>query len=877
MSQQQPSRIDFHLHSYASNVTSYYVSNAFAIPESYSEPMKLYRLLRERGMSLVTLTDHNSIDGVRELLDAGLPDVFISAEMTTTFPEDGCRIHVTVANMTEAQFREVNYLRKNIYDMVAYCDAEIARESATGNRIAYFMTHPLISTENRPHGREGALALSHVEKAILLCNSFEVHNGSRERAMHELTAGLFESLDREMIERLADRHGIAPKGETPWRKSVLGGSDDHSGINPGRTWTEFRTDGKATPNDLILAVRNGHTRPGGAYGGPITLANSVLKLLYEGSRQKGKTSVSSRSVTLRGPVQTLLELVFDAKNRKAKDKVIFQGRKVFHQLTERWREVSGNNERSFEQMLEREVYGLLADEEFRARLSATTVTDDRIYLVVGTLINRLFARYAETLRNRGTMNLVGAIKQIVALASSSLFVALPYLLSFSRHTSDTLVARDVRKHFRIERPERVVLLTDTYFDINGVSATIKRMINEAIRRDISFTVVVCVSPMERAQRMADPQVRKLVEAGRLKLMDSVLTMALPEYEGMQVNVPPFLDLLKYLQEGNFTKMQISTPGILGLAGLAAAKTLQMETAATYHTAIPEYVEHYTHDVTLEALAWKYMILFYHLVDEVLVPSKFVARLLHERGLRNRKLFTLDRWVDPERFRPEKRRAGYWKKWGIADEEKLVKFIYVGRLGAEKNLALIAEAYRKLRETRKDAHLILVGDGPYRAELEKQLQGLPVTFTGFLQGDELPAAIASADAKLFPSLTDTWGNAPLEAQASGLPVVVSDVGGPAELMEPGVTGFRIPGRNADQLHDAMLVLMDPETRRTMGDAARRFVERERVDEPFTAVFDSAAYRRRVRQAKRDAAAPITMQIIDLPPHIDAEGNPREALA
>ena len=107
-------RVDFHLHSYASNVTDYYAANSFSIPESYSDPIKLYHMLKKRGMSLVTLTDHNSIDGVRVMLDCGFKDVFISAEMTTTFPEDGCNIHITVGNMTESQFAEVDRLRATI-------------------------------------------------------------------------------------------------------------------------------------------------------------------------------------------------------------------------------------------------------------------------------------------------------------------------------------------------------------------------------------------------------------------------------------------------------------------------------------------------------------------------------------------------------------------------------------------------------------------------------------------------------------------------------------------------------------------------------------------------------------------------------------------
>ena len=171
-------RIDFHLHSYASNVTNYYAANSLSIPESYSDPIKLYHMLKRRGMALVTLTDHNSIDGVREMLDRGLPDVFISAEMTTTFPEDGCNIHITVANMTEAQFTEVNRLRGNVHEMVAYVDREIAFEAQrpAGNKLVYFMTHPLMSTQNRPYGREGSLTVGHIEKALLLCNCLEVHN-----------------------------------------------------------------------------------------------------------------------------------------------------------------------------------------------------------------------------------------------------------------------------------------------------------------------------------------------------------------------------------------------------------------------------------------------------------------------------------------------------------------------------------------------------------------------------------------------------------------------------------------------------------------------------------------------------------------------------
>jgi glycosyltransferase involved in cell wall biosynthesis len=841
-------KIDFHLHSYASNVTDYYAANALAIPESYSDPRALHALLKRRGMSLVTLTDHNSIDGVKELLDLGLPDVFASAEMTTTFPKDGCNIHVTIANVTEAQFREANRLRPNVFEMVAYLDQQIAAEASRpgGNEIAYFMTHPLMSTQNRPYGREGSLSIDHLEQALLLFPAFEIQNGSRTRALNELTAAMLAALDRALIERLADKHGLAPKGDAPWRKAVLAGSDDHAGINPGNTWTSFPVGGaRPAANDVIRAIRARRTRPHGAHGGPITLAHSVLKLLYDGSARSAQT----RTLSVGGPIHGLFRMVFDEDRMTMTERVVVRAKALARRWIAEHVRARPDEVQPFEARLEAEVLQLIADPAFGQALAAAGKTDDRIFLVLSTLLNRIFAHYVDGLRRAQGKNVVFIIKQLVTLISSNLFVSLPYLMSFVQQSSDCRVSRDVRKRFGLTEAPKVVLVTDTFFEINGVAASIKRMIREAIKRDKDFTVVTCLAADERARYATDPEIAGWLASGRLKLFAPVAQLDLPEYNHLQIRMPPLLELMRYLQEQGFTKMQISTPGIIGLAGLAAAKALQLETAATYHTSVPEYVENYTKDVTLEALAWQYMILFYHAVDEVLVPSKYIARLLHKRGLRNRKLLILDRWVDVARFHPAKRRAGFYATgYGLADEAALVKFIYVGRVGVEKNLHLVAQAYRRLRETHPRCHLIIVGDGPYRARLEAELAGVPTTFTGFLEGERLATALASADVKLFPSTTDTWGNAPLEAQASGLPVVVSEVGGPVELIEEGVTGLVVNGRDVDSLHAAMMELMDADVRARMGAAARRFVEEHRVDEPFTAVLDAEGYRRRLDDEK-----------------------------
>ncbi len=850
-------RVDFHLHSYASNVTDYYAANSFSIPESYSDPLKVYAQLRAQGMSLITLTDHNSIDGVREMLDAGLQDVFISSEMTTTFPEDGCNIHVTVTNMTEAQFAEVDRLRGNIYEMIDYVDRQIAAEADNpfANKLAYFMTHPLMSTQNRPYGRQGSLGLEHIEKALLLMNMLEVRNGTRTRSLNELTHRLVSTLDRQTIERLANKHGIAPMGPTPWLKTVLSGSDDHSGINPGQTWTEFTVDGDVplTPNRLIEAMRQRNTRPGGCHGGPVTLAHAMLKLLYDG-KTKGRTTAAGGGVSMGGPINSLLRLVFDSGKVRLHEKLAIGAKawlgSVLGRIAAPRRNPRG---KPFERILATEAHALLTDAAFRRKLVAAERTDDKIFAVVSALLNRIFANYVKRIGQARSMDLMRVIKEVVALVSSNVFVSMPYLLSYLHQSSDRMIVRDVCKAFDFTERQRLVLFTDTFLEINGVARTIRKMLHEARRRDVDFTVVTCLSAAEKATCMQDAELAEMIDSGRLVIFESIVNLDFPEYEGLQVRFPPFLELLKFLQESGFTKMQISTPGTVGVAGLLAAKILQIETASTYHTCFPEYVESYTKDISLEALAWRYMILFYHSVDEVVVPSKFIARLLHQRGLRKRKLLVLDRWVDLQRFHPDKRDAGFWMRRGIERAPELVKFVYVGRVSAEKNLGLLADAYRKVHAANSQTHLIVIGDGPFRRELEQRLIGVPATFTGFLEGEELSTALASADAKLFPSTTDTWGNAPLEAQASGLPVVVSDMGGPQELMVHGVTGFRVEGQSVERLAEAMSRLLDHATRLRMGRNAREFVELHRVDEPFTAIFDSESYRQKVRGGKRAAEA------------------------
>jgi glycosyltransferase involved in cell wall biosynthesis len=162
----------------------------------------------------------------------------------------------------------------------------------------------------------------------------------------------------------------------------------------------------------------------------------------------------------------------------------------------------------------------------------------------------------------------------------------------------------------------------------------------------------------------------------------------------------------------------------------------------------------------------------------------------------------------------------------------LKILYVGRISKEKDLPLLVKAFKEVCSMYNNVHLIVTGDGPYLTAMREELKGVPAHFTGYLEGEALEALYASCDLFVFPSGTDTFGNVVLEAQASGLPVIVTDRGGPRENIVEGETGLVVPARDPNALKEAILSLLnDPGRMKEMGRAARRYIEGRSFESAF----------------------------------------------
>jgi glycosyltransferase involved in cell wall biosynthesis len=263
--------------------------------------------------------------------------------------------------------------------------------------------------------------------------------------------------------------------------------------------------------------------------------------------------------------------------------------------------------------------------------------------------------------------------------------------------------------------------------------------------------------------------------------------------------------------------------------MAVARILQLPLWGTYHTALPQYAQYLTEDPMIVQLMWKYMVWFYNQMDLVFVPSRSTAEELQQRGVNGDKLRIFPRGVDLQLFHPTKRNGFLESRFQVRNETKL---LYVGRVSKEKNLEILVRVFKSLIQDYSGIHLVVVGDGHYLEEMQQELAGTPCTFTGYLQGEDLAAAYASCDLFLFPSTTDTFGNVVLEAQASGIPVIVTDCGGPQENLIPGKTGLVIRGDSAESLLRAIQSLLaEPERLKNMGLTARCYMEERSFDAAF----------------------------------------------
>ncbi len=287
------------------------------------------------------------------------------------------------------------------------------------------------------------------------------------------------------------------------------------------------------------------------------------------------------------------------------------------------------------------------------------------------------------------------------------------------------------------------------------------------------------------------------DAGVDRRLAVVAEAELPTYPGLRIGVPSLPAVVDALAEGRYDVVHVCSPGPAGAAAALVAGMTDKPLVGSYHTELAAYARVRAADAGLELAVRAALATFYGGCRVVLSPSAAADAALEALGVAAERLARWDRGVDRARFAPGRRRPGLLGPGGR------VHVLYAGRLTTEKGADLLAAAFLAARARDPRLHLCLAGGGPEEPRLRERL-GEDATFLGWLHGEALAAAYASADLFLFASATDTFGQVVLEAQASGLPVIAVDAGGPRSLVRDGVSGLLRPPE-ADALAGAVLEL------------------------------------------------------------------------
>ncbi|ELR99292.1 glycosyltransferase family 1 protein [Gloeocapsa sp. PCC 73106] len=227
-------------------------------------------------------------------------------------------------------------------------------------------------------------------------------------------------------------------------------------------------------------------------------------------------------------------------------------------------------------------------------------------------------------------------------------------------------------------------------------------------------------------------------------------------------------------------IHVVNPAVLGLGGLYYAKVLNIPLVASYHTHLPQYLQHYGLGA-LEGLLWELLKAGHNQACLNLCTSTAMVEELSSHGIER-----VDLWqkgVDTEMFQPHLASAAMRSRLSQGHPETPL-LLYVGRVSAEKEI----EQIKPVLEAIPEARLAIVGDGPHREALKAHFADTHTHFVGYLQGLELASAYASADAFVFTSRTETLGLVLLEAMAAGCPVVAARSGGIPDIVTDGVNGY-----------------------------------------------------------------------------------------
>lgn len=568
------SQADLHVHSKYSNHPSEWFLRELQASESYTEPEHIYRMAKQRGMDWVTITDHNAIEGVLLLKQQHPDDVFTGVELTASFPEDGCQVHVLVYGLDARQFDTADRLRGDLYQLRDYLVQE---------NLPCSLAHALYSVN-------GKLTIAHLEKLLLLFNNFEGINGGRTRLDSETWLDALNHLTPNHIEELYSKHHLEPIGPRPWVKGITGGSDDHGGLFIGQTYT---TANGNSIDEFLDSLRNRAGVPGGRTIDFKGLVFTVGKIAHHYAQHMGKATSHS--------------LVTELANS------LFEGRPLSWQTRMKLRTLRFAKARSRDELSLRLV--ALARRLDEVNDQPIDVRFDTLYEELSEVVDAWFRSLARNGAPMSFQSLLRTMRQAYATLPG-LLVSVPFGVALLRMYEGRALINRVVERFALadSRQKRVMVFADTLDSVDGLRRTLKvapswlgqgPRLPEWPNRDGQSIRVVTSMPMRDAPT-GQPE--------WLWILAPVCQIQVPYSDGGTLKIPSILQVLSKVCEFDPDEIQLHSPGPMGLAGLLAARLLKARSVGFSDAELIQALSRQG-DESMNKVLQGYLSWFYSAVDQ----------------------------------------------------------------------------------------------------------------------------------------------------------------------------------------------------------------------------------------------------------------------
>jgi len=796
-------RIDLHCHDHNSDVPDERIGRILGVPETWLSTDDLLATLKSNRVEVLTVTNHNNARSCWELMDKGM-DILPAAEWSCTMPDFGTGFHVLAYGFTPGQEARMTVLRRDIYRFAEYCAQE---------DIPTVLAHPL-----HFHAPLGKPPQEMMDRLGLLFERFECLNGQRDTWQNLLTSTWVEGMDEDRLHAMSRRCGLPVDGfcRNPLVKRLTGGSDDHFGMFAGSSGTylhvpalkERLARGEHRSALALEALRSGAMAP---YGTPCEeekLSGALLDyacqlalhmedpgmlrvLLHRGEasdkvlslaiangifelRRHNVTMELMRTIhrALHGHNPSLKVQLFTSKTFRplvAKlREVAAAHRKGADALQDTLREVLPSVFRDLNKVLAKRVEGKVARHK-----KTVSVKDLSGKLEIPTHFRVLFGSDASP--SRGVSNLhLGEI--VDGLPYPLLSAAVLGGAVFAAHkvlNNDRPFLDDFAKSIgKFEHPQRVLWMTDTFGDRNGVSHALAAALEEIRQRDLPIDILVCSSTLE--------------EGPNLRVVRPVGEFTPPFYQGQTIRVPDLLELQTLFLRGGYDRILSSTEGPMGFAALLLKQAFNVKAHFFLHT---DWLDFARRSLGLDEAAIdrfrRVLRAWYKSHDSVFVLNREQRDWLlsPDMGMVPEDLHLTAHWPEPG-FEPQPETSRDELFPSVPAGAPVL--LFAGRLSEEKGVFDLPEILARLRQTHPSTHLVLCGTGPAEEELRRRLPD--ATFLGWTAKERLAQCYGAADFLVLPSRFDTFGCVVLEAMACGLPVLAYESKGPRDLVQHGISGF-----------------------------------------------------------------------------------------